>query len=183
MDAILPAFLAALLGQWGERTQLLATRFERGPPVFAGIAVAALTNSLISAFAGSAAAELVTFSAVTLMLALALLFAGLASLRPKPAAQAGAAGGKAFLSSAAGFLVAGFGDKTQFLTFAISAHSGSPALAAAGAAAGIVAGAAPAILLGRSFERIMPVRGIRIAAAILFLLGGGIAALIALRLV
>ena len=93
------------------------------------------------------------------------------------------AGTGASLASVASFFVAEFGDKTQFLTFAIAAHSGTPWLAACGATAGIMGGIAPVVLLGPALGRAMPVRLLQIGAAILFLIAGGVTALIALRLV
>jgi putative Ca2+/H+ antiporter (TMEM165/GDT1 family) len=56
-------------------------------------------------------------------------------------------------------------------------------LAGAGAAAGILVSSAPAVLLGPRFERNVPLRAIRIASAILFLIAAFIVAINALRLV
>lgn len=188
MEAIIPALLAAFLAEWGDKTQLmgalLAARFGRPGAIIAGAAVAALAGSVLAAIGGSMVAGLATFRAVTLMLALALMFAGIGSLRPRAAApRISLAGGGAFLSSTASFFLVEFGDKTQFLTFAIAARSASPSLAAAGATAGIMAGVVPAILLGSLFQRVVPVSAIRMGAAILLLLSGAVAALVALRLV
>ena len=57
MDALLLALLGCLLGEIGDKSQLLilalATRYDRNGAVIAGIIVAATANALISAFAGA----------------------------------------------------------------------------------------------------------------------------------
>jgi putative Ca2+/H+ antiporter (TMEM165/GDT1 family) len=88
-----------------------------------------------------------------------------------------------FVTTAVCFFLLEFGDKTQFITFAISAQFGAMLLAAAGATIGVLASSAPAVLLGPQLERAVPARAIRIGAAILFLLGGFIIGVSALRLI
>jgi len=188
MEALLSAFLAAVLAEIGDKTQWLALalglHFRRSLPVLAGIALAALGNSAIVATAGAYIAPMLTREAATLLLALALLSAAAGALwrqkRPDPVD-----GWKlgAFASSALAFFILELGDKTQFLTFAIATRTASPILTAAGATAGVVVSSAVAIGLGAAFEKAMPVRGLRLAAGILFLLPGLIAVLIALRLI
>jgi putative Ca2+/H+ antiporter (TMEM165/GDT1 family) len=55
MDALFTSFLLAALGEWGDKTQLLALafglRFGRPAPVLAGVAVGALLNALLAAAA------------------------------------------------------------------------------------------------------------------------------------
>jgi putative Ca2+/H+ antiporter (TMEM165/GDT1 family) len=75
-----------------------------------------------------------------------------------------------------------FGDKTQFLTFTLAARADSLWLAAMGATAGILAAAAPAVLLGDRLGEVLPLRQIRLGASLLFLIVGVIAAAGALRL-
>jgi Ca2+/H+ antiporter, TMEM165/GDT1 family len=188
MDALLSAFVAAGLAEWGDRTQLLAAalaaRYGRPGPVLAGIALAALANALLAAFAGTLVHDMITLRALSLMAALALLFAGVGGLIPRKAPEMGV-GWKtgAFLTSAICFFLLEFGDKTQFLTFAIAGRFDSLALAASGAAAGVAAASVPAVLLGPRLARELPLKAIRIAIAILFLLAGFLTAVHALRLV
>ncbi|MGE0776651.1 MAG: TMEM165/GDT1 family protein [Sphingomonadaceae bacterium] len=188
MDALLPPFVAAFLAEWGDRTQLLAVllaaRFGRAVPVLAAIAVAALLNSLLSAFAGHYLVGLINFRAITLMTALALLFAGVGALMPQrpPKLEGGGRGG-AFLASLFAFAVLEFGDKTQFLTATLAARADSIWLPAIGATAGVILAATPAILLAERFRAAVPLRVIRFAVGLIFLLVGAIVALGALRLV
>lgn len=189
MDALLPTFVAALLAEFGDKTQLLAMllalRFpKREMAVLAGIAVAALANSLVAASAGRLVHEIITFRAITLMIACALLSAGIGALiRQKRPDTADSWRLGAFGTSAVSFAILGFGDKTQFLTMTLAARADSLLLAAAGAAAGTVAGAAVAVALAERFEAAIPLRPLRRAVGVLFLLVGCVTALAALRLI
>ena len=90
MDALVPAFIVALLAELGDRTQLLAmllgSRFRAPAAVLAGIAVAAIVNMGIAGAVGMEIAALIPHRAVQLMTGLALLLAASgAMLRVKPA--------------------------------------------------------------------------------------------------
>ena len=188
MDALVPAFLAALLAEIGDKTQflaiLLAARFVRPGPVLAGIACAAVANSLIAAIGGALIAGMIPFRAFNLLLALALLFAGGGALLPQKQPDVGIydkAG--IFAASLIAFFILELGDKTQFLTFAFAARSQTPLLAGAGAAAGIIVASVPAVVMGAALPATLPLRRIRIGVGILFVLVGVVVGLTALRLV
>ena len=188
MDALLTTFLAAALAEWGDKTQLLviafAARYRRPLPILLGVAVAALANSLIAAFGGTLISGMITLRALSLLVALALLFAGLGALFRNKVPDMGRTWRTGpFLTVAACFFLLEFGDKTQFVTAALAAQFDSLALAALGATAGVVAANLPAAVLGDRFAGLVPMRAIRIGAAILFLLTGFIVAISALRLV
>ena len=188
MDALLTSFVAAALGEWGDKTQLLvialAVRYRRPLPILAGVFVAALANSLIAAFGGILVHDMTPLRAISLLVALALVFAGIAGLiRPKPYESGGTSNAGPFLVAAASFFVLEFGDKTQFLTFALAARFDAFALAAAGATAGIMAASVPAALLGDGLAKAVPLKGIRIALGALFLAIGLFVGIGALRLV
>lgn len=188
MDALLPTFLAALLAETGDKTQLLAAllgaRYRRTGAVLGGIAIAALANSLIAAAGGRMIADLINFRAVSLMVALALLAAGLGGLlRQKPPTLSSWGSVGAFATSALAIFILEFGDKTQFLTLTLAARADSLWLAGAGAAAGIIVAAAPAVALGEGLGATLPLRTLRTGVALLFLLVGLIVVVGALRLV
>lgn len=187
MDALLPPFVAAFLAEWGDRTQLLAcllaTRFGAPRAVLAGIALAAFANSLLAAFGGHLLADYINFRAITLMMALALLFAGVGALWPqRPPKLEGSGKAGAFLSSLFAFGVLEFGDKTQFVTATLAARTGSIWLTALAATGGIILATLPAVLLADRLSATVPLKAIRIGVALLFLLLGGIAAISALRI-
>jgi Ca2+/H+ antiporter, TMEM165/GDT1 family len=188
VEPLLTSFVAAALAEWGAKTQLLAValaiRYRRPLPILIGIALAATANSLIAAYAGSLIHGRVPLRALALLTGLALLFAGAEGLFPakhKPMGDTWRTG--PFVTTAACFFLLEFGDRTQFITAAIAARFDAFALAGAGAAAGILVSSAPAVLLGTRFEGTLPLRAIRVASAILFLIAAFIVAINALRLV
>lgn len=188
MEALLPAFIAAALGEWGDKTQLLlialAARYGRPGPLLAGVALAALAGSLLAAFGGILIHGTVTLRALSLLVAVSLLFAGIAAfIGRKTPAYAETLRGPAMAAAAFGFFLAEFGDRTQFITFALAARYDSLLLAAAGATLGIVAASVPAAVLGPELARVLPVRALRYGGGALFLLVGLIVGLGALRLV
>lgn len=187
MDALLPAFVAAGLAEIGDRTQLLAIllamHFRRPGAVLAGIGVAALANSLLAAFGGTMVHDMVNHRAIGLMLAVGLVLAGAGGfLRPRAPTLSRYGPIGAFGTSALGFLILEFGDKTQLLTLAIAARADSFLLAGLGAAAGILLANAPAVLLAEAWPRVVPLRAIRAGVGVLFLIAGAVMAVGALRL-
>ncbi|MDT9599326.1 TMEM165/GDT1 family protein [Sphingosinicella rhizophila] len=188
MDALLSTFLAAAMAEWGDKTQLLvmalAARYGRPGPVLAGIFLAAIANALAAAFGGTLLNGMITLRAISLLVAVSLVFAGVAGLVGNKTPDMGATWRTGpFLTAAGCFFLLEFGDKTQFLTAALAAQFDSLLLAAAGAAAGVAAASLPAVLLGDRLAVVMPLRAIRLTAAILFLILGLVVAVNALRLV
>lgn len=189
MEALLSALLAAALAELGDKTQLialaLALRFRNSTgAVLAGIALAAIVNAAIAGLASGTIGAMLSRDAATLMLALALGSAGVPMMwKPKPAPSVDGWKIGAFASSFAAFGIAELGDKTQFLTFAIATRTGMPILAALGAAAGVFAMSAVAVIGGRAVLAALPVTALRRIGGALFLLLGAIAAVNALRLV
>ncbi len=177
MDALVPAFIVALLAELGDRTQLLAmllaARFRRAALVLGGIALAALANMALAGVVGAEIASYLNHRAIGLMTGLALLVAASGAVfRVKPAGPVDGWKLGAFLSSAGAFFILALGDKTQFVTATIAAGSGQPVLAAAGAAAGITLANAPAVVLGDRWPRLVPLRAIRIGTGVVLALAG-----------
>jgi Ca2+/H+ antiporter, TMEM165/GDT1 family len=187
LDALLTSFVAALLAEWGDKTQLLlvafAIRYRRPLPILAGAAVAAFANSLIAAGGGILLNGFITLRAISLLVALALIFAGAGGFfRSKQPDMASTWRTGPFLTTAVCFFLLEFGDKTQFLTFSLAAQFNSFALASAGATAGVLVAGAPAAILADRFAATLPLRAIRLGIGILFLVIGFIIAVNALRL-
>ncbi len=188
MEALLPAFIAAALGEWGDKTQLLlvalAARYRRPAPLLVGVALAALAGNLLAGLGGILVHGTVTLRALSLLVALSLVFAGVAAfLGRKTPGYAETLRGPAMAAAAFGFFLAEFGDRTQFITFAIAARYDSLFLAAAGATLGILAASVPAAILGPELGKLLPVKAIRYGGGALFLLFGLVVGLSALRLV
>ena len=185
MDALLTAFVAAALAEWGDKTQLLvallAAATRRPGRVLAGLFLALAASNALAAAAGTVIAGMVTIRAMTLLVALALLFAGVAGLirrEVKEAAPARWLVAGAFVLC----LAAEIGDRTQFLTFALAGRFGSAPLTAAGATAGALAACLPAALLGERLRETVPMRPLRYAIAGAFLVAGFLVAVSALQL-
>jgi putative Ca2+/H+ antiporter (TMEM165/GDT1 family) len=186
MEALVTAFVAAFLAGWGDKTQQIAAMLSESTKrpllVFAGLFLAIAASNVVAAIAGVYIAQTINIRAATLLVALALLFAGASGLirrrPPKPATLK-----LPLVTAFILVLAAELGDRTQFLTFGLAGRFNSAPLAAAGAIAGSVAALLPAILLGDELQKTAPIRFIRIGGAILFLLAGFIAAVQALQLV
>lgn len=185
MAALLASFVAAFLCAWGDRTQLLAATLAEGTKkpgqVLAGLILAAVASNVIAAYAGVWIAGTINIRAMSLMTALALLFAGLSGLIPrksKPEAAPRFPLAATFILC----LAAEVGDRIQFLTFAFAGRFEGAPLAAAGASAGLVAACVPAVLLGERLQSTVPVRAIRWTVAGLMLVAGFIIGVKALQL-
>ena len=177
MDALVPAFVVALLAELGDRTQLLAIllgdRFRKPAAVLAGIALAALVNMALAAAVGAEAALYINHRAIRLMTGVGLILAASgAAFRVKPPQSVDGWTIGAFASSAGAFFILALGDKTQFVTGAIAAGSGHPLFAAVGAAAGVTIANVPAVVLGTRWPALVPLRAIRIGAGIALGLAG-----------
>lgn len=177
-----------MLAEVGDKSQLvvvaLALHFRRPGAVLAGVAAGALGASLMAAAAGMLVHDLIALRSTSLLVALALAFAGVAGLIRNKAPEATETEDRgAFAASAAAFFAAELADKTQFLTFSLAAQFDSLALAAAGATAGMAAAAVPAVLAPEALSGAVPLKALRIGAACLFLLAALFVAVNALRLV
>lgn len=188
MDALMAALVAAMLAQASDRTPWLAgmlgTRFAAPGAVILGTAIALAAGNTIAALAGMLIAHEMSPNARDLFLAVALIFAGSAAFWPikPPDPLAGWKTG-ALLTSLLGMFVLALGDRSQFITAAITARSPSPSLAAAGATIGGLAVTVPAILAGAGARRHMPITAIRVGTGVLFLLVGLYLGLGAIRLI
>lgn len=184
MDTLLLSFVAAALAGWGDRTQMLlaqlSARHGRPGAALGGAALAGLAISMVGAVGGALLHGEITQRAITLLLAVGLAFAGVVGLiTPPPPGRAVRFKGGAFLAALIFAFAFASGGRTQFLTFGLAARAETPLLAFAGASAGMIAAAAPAALLGEAFLA-LPLRLVRIAIALLFLMAAAAVALSAL---
>jgi Ca2+/H+ antiporter, TMEM165/GDT1 family len=186
MEALLPVFIAVLLAEVGGRVQAIGNVLSLAYPqsqniLFGALGVSTLISLSIGAIGGAFIAGMIAYDARTLLFGLALVFAGLpmviAVKRPSVKGFATPIGAGLF-----GFGRAQFGDASQFIVFAVAARTGEPLLAILGGMLGVIVAAAPAIILQGAWPRKIPLRPIRIAAALILTLSGAVATITALQL-
>lgn len=188
MDALVPAFIAVLLTQAGDRSPwLVAILADRsGKPFLVALAalLAHAAGNAIAATGGLLIAPMLTPNARQLLLALALLFAAMGVLwRLKPPDRLEGWKLGAFLTALLGVFILAAGDTTQFFTLAFAAQDPAPVLAAAGATLAVLVVNTAAALAGEAAWRKLPIRAYRIGFGLLCLAAGLILALGALRLI
>lgn len=188
MDSLVPAFIAALLIQAGDRSPwlvaLLADRF--GKPLLVALAavLAHATGNVIAATGGMLIAPMLTPNAKQLLLALALAFAAAGALwRLKPPDRLEGWQLGAFLTPLLGVFILAAGDTTQFFTLAFAARGPSPLLTAIGAILAVLVVNSVAAFAGETPWRKLPVRAYRIGFGLVCLIAAIILALGALRLI
>ncbi len=188
MDALMAALVAAALAQAGDRTAWLAAilsdRYARPGLVILMAAVAVLAASGLAATLGALIGPKLTPNAQQLMLALALLLQGGGSFFPvKPPDRLTGWTIGMVATTALGLFILAFGDGVQFIVLTLAARSPVPALAAIGATIGSLVVIAPAALMGETAWLKLPLKRVRIAIGVVFVLFGLVLALGALRLV
>lgn len=188
MDALMAALVLGAICQAGDKTPwlaaILADRYRAPGIVIVATAVALAGNYTLGVVGGMLLAPLITPEAKLLLLALALLFAGLSTTLRATSPdrldgwRLGAVG-----TSALGLAIIVFGDRMQFVVVGLAARSELPWLAATGATIGAMAVAVPAVLLGERQWLALPQRAIRIGSAVVLVVAGIFVGLTALRLV
>lgn len=164
------------LAEIGDKTQLLAfvlaARFRRPVLICTAILLATIVNH---GLAGVLANWLVTlFTPVVLSWTLCVVFACMAIWILIPdrldESELDTAGGLGvFGTSLVTFFLAEMGDKTQFATVAMVAQYQAFGAVVLGTTLGMMLANVPAVYLGDRLAHRLPVRAVRIAAAILFI--------------
>ena len=178
MDAIWQSFLLVALSEMGDKTQLLALilaiRFKKPWPIMAGILVATLLNHGLASAVGGWLASLADPS--TLRYLLAALFIGFGAwilVPDKADAMPSAPSYGAFVTTVVAFFLAEMGDKTQLATIALGARFQAPISVTIGTTLGMLAADGLAVAFGERLTNIVPMKYVRLAAALLFIGFGG----------
>jgi len=183
MDALVPAFVLALLAGWDGTGQRLAAHLVRvgggRGAVLAGLALGCVLVAGIAAFGGVLAKPYVVPRAAQLILAVALVFAGFAAFGQgeRPGVRDWPAG--AFVTAVTSLVAYELPGSAAFFAFAMAVGSPHPALVATGIAVGSFAAVAAGALAILPTTLLRPARW---AIGVLFLLAGAVTALTALRL-
>lgn len=183
MDVILASTLLVAFAEIGDKTMLLAiilaARFRAPWPIIAGIFAATIVNHALAAWAGSAISGLLDGTWFRLAVALGFLGMAVWILVPDRLDEDGDGDQPArygvFVTTTVAFFMAEMGDKTQIATVALGARYHAVELVAIGTTLGMMIANVPAVFLGERITRIIPMRIMRIAAAIIFVLLGVLA--------
>jgi len=189
LEAFLTSTGLVAIAEIGDKTQLLAillaAKFRRPIPIILGILVATILNHTAAAGLGFLAGEFLKGRAFQIGVGLAFIAMAGWALIPDKEDEAGSARtvGGVFLTTLISFFLVEIGDKTQIATSLLAARYHQIAMVAAGTTLGMMIADIPAVFLGEAATKIVPLRYVRIAAAVLFALIGVWVVLSALHIV
>ena len=174
------------LAEIGDKTQILsmvlAARFQRPAPILLGIFAATFANHALAGFAGTLFGTLLVGPWMRWLLGLSFLSVAVWALVPDryegDAMRLSRKG--AFVSTLIAFFFAEIGDKTQIATVGLAARFEVFYAVVAGTTLGMMLSNIPAVALGDRLAGKLPIKVIRLIAAIVFALIG-IATLSGLR--
>jgi Ca2+/H+ antiporter, TMEM165/GDT1 family len=178
MQAFLVSIAGVALGELGDKTQLLAlilaTQLRRPLPIILGILVATTANHLLAAAIGQWAGSLLSPEILRWILGVSFIALAVWVLIPDKADDKphAADGYGAFMLTTTTFFMAEMGDKTQIVALALAAKYHNLIAVVAGTTIGMMIVNVPTVLLAQHVTRIVPLKWIRIAAALVYALLG-----------
>jgi putative Ca2+/H+ antiporter (TMEM165/GDT1 family) len=169
LESVWSSFLLVVFSEMGDKTQLLAlmlaARFRKPWPIFAGITVATLANHGLAAWAGVAVAGLINPEMLRWGLAIAFIGFGIWILFPdKDDDGETKSGSSVFWITTVTFFFAEMGDKTQLATVALGARFQDVGLVTLGTTLGMLV----AIVMGERVLKIVPMKWMRLITAVIF---------------
>jgi len=174
MDAIWVSTGVVALAEIGDKTQLLAivlaAKFRKPVPIILGILTATLLNHAAAATLGYYIAQWLEGQTFRLIVGAAfVLMAGWALIPDKEDEGASSRSlGGVFLTTTIAFFVVEIGDKTQIATSLLAAQYGDVALVTIGTTLGMMLANVPAVFFGEAVTRLVPLKYVRVGAAVLF---------------
>ncbi|MGH8446037.1 MAG: TMEM165/GDT1 family protein [Solimonas sp.] len=178
MEAFLVSAGAVLLGEIGDKTQLLAlvlaTRFRKPWPVIAGILVATLFNHALAGLLGGWLRAVVSPEWLPWLVGMSFIAVGLWALKPDTVEEEEGqrSGRSVFWITTVSFFLAEIGDKTQIATTLLAARFDSLLPVVSGTTIGMLLADVPVVFLGAALATRLPLKTIRFAAAGLFIVLG-----------
>jgi Ca2+/H+ antiporter, TMEM165/GDT1 family len=178
MRAMLEAFLVSTatvaVAEMGDKTQLLAivlaARFRQPWAVVAGIFTATVLNHAAAALVGTLVAQHMPEDMLRWLLAAGFFATAIWALFPDREEEVPATGGRwgAFLATTIAFFVVEMADKTQIATIALAARFEAPVAVTLGSTAGMLLANVPAVIFADKLLTILPLKLLRLAAALTF---------------
>jgi putative Ca2+/H+ antiporter (TMEM165/GDT1 family) len=175
MEALLVSTAVVALAEIGDKTQLLAivlaTRFKKPIPIILGIFCATIANHLLAATGGYFLSNVLSGVWFQTAVALSFVAMGIWTLIPDTLddAQEDHKLASAFLTTLVVFFLVEIGDKTQIATAALAARFHDVFLVAVGTTTGMMLADVPAVFLAERATAIIPLKYVRVGAALLFL--------------
>jgi len=174
LEAFLVSTGLVAVAEIGDKTQLLAimlaARFRRPVPIILGILAATLANHGLAATLGFVVAKYLTGPTFQILLGVGFVAMAAWALTPDKEdddAAAKSAGG-VFLTTLVAFFLVEIGDKTQIATTLLAARFQDIVVVAAGTTLGMMLANVPAVFLGEAATKVVPLKYVRIAAAVVF---------------
>lgn len=180
MEALLTSAGLVAIAEIGDKTQLLAivlaARFRAPVPIILGILCATLLNHAAAATLGYFIAQWLSGQTFQLVVGAAfMLMAAWALIPDKEDGRADKTGARGvFLTTLIAFFLVEIGDKTQIATSLLAARFHDIALVTAGTTLGMMAANVPAVFLGESVTRLVPLAYVRASAALLLAITGAV---------
>lgn len=175
MEAFLVSTGIVALAEIGDKTQLLslvlAARFKRPWPIILGIFVATIFNHALAGAVGAWVTHWMGPQVLRWVLGVSFIAMAIWILIPdkldddegQPRATHGV-----FITTLIAFFLAEMGDKTQVATVALAAKFPSYAAVVAGTTFGMMLANVPVVLFGERMARLLPIRIVHIACAVVF---------------
>ena len=172
MEAFLLSTAVVGLAEIGDKTQILslilAARFQRPWPIICGIFCATLANHAVAGLAGTFFGALLNGPWLRWILAVSFLSVAVWALFPDRFEGKQLPRYGAFLTTLCAFFIAEIGDKTQIATIGLAARFAQFYPVVAGTTLGMMLANIPVVLIGHRAADRLPVRAIRIVAALVF---------------
>jgi len=174
LKAFLVSTLVVGLAEIGDKTQILAlmlaARFQRPVPIIFGILLATIANHAAAGLVGTYFGTLLSGPWMRWILGISFLSVAAWALFPDKyeGDDRGISRSGAFISTLVAFFLAEIGDKTQIATIGLAAQFEQFYPVVAGTTLGMMLANVPAVLVGNKIADRLPVKAIRITAAIVF---------------
>jgi putative Ca2+/H+ antiporter (TMEM165/GDT1 family) len=174
VEAFFVSTLVVGLAEIGDKTQILslmlAARFLRPVPIIFGILFATIANHAVAGLAGTFFGSLLSGPWTRWILGLSFLSVAVWALFPDKYEGGDRAISRsgAFTATLCAFFIAEIGDKTQIATIGLAARFEEFYPVVIGTTLGMMLANIPAVLIGDRIADRLPVRAIRITAAVVF---------------
>ena len=178
MDPFFISTGSVAVGELGDKTQLLslilATRLRRPVPIIAGIFAATLINHLIACSVGEWVGTLMTPTILRWVLGISFLAVAAWALIPDKMDENVKTQGNygVFMLTAVTFFMAEMGDKTQIIALALAAKYDALVAVVAGTTLGMMIVNIPTVLFAERATKWVPVKVVRMVAALVYAILG-----------